>query len=330
MADADGGDGSVRVDGHEEVEPSVASAREEHGQDSASSSQEHADGDGREPKRGFSNSTSGNWNSTASWGDWDCSWEEDRHWSDQWRSGGWRGWRSGWHGSWDDDNSWGDDDYQDDDWDDWSHDPWAEAWKKKQEDDGARRHGGQREHHRGGDRQQGDRVPQADGRAERRPGRDRLDRPREAAAVWNGWKHFAGSDKTKSDSGTHDDADSVKSGRGRPSEKLIVPSFSGEDSEDVGTSARSYLRQVEAWRRMTLLPAHQQGLVLYQHLSGKAWVAAEELNMDSLAADDGAQYLIKWVTNRYLDLEVTRIGKAGGQRWKYLFASQTAAGRGDT
>ena len=77
MDDADGGDGSVRVDGHEEVELSVAGAGEEHGQDSASSSQEHAEGDGRESKRGFSNSTSGKWNSTASWGDWDCSWEED-------------------------------------------------------------------------------------------------------------------------------------------------------------------------------------------------------------------------------------------------------------
>ena len=316
MGDADGGDGSVRVDGHEEVESSVAGAGEEQGQDSASSSQEHAEGDGRGSKRGFSNSTSGKWNSAASWGDWDCSWEEDRHWNDQWRSGGWRGWRSGWQGSWDEDRSWDDDDYQDEDWDDWSHDPWAEAWKKKQEDDGVRRHGGHREHHRDGDRRQGDRAPQADGRAERRPGRDRLDRPREAAAVWNGWKHFAGSDK--SDSGTHDDVDSLKSGRGRPSEKLTVPSFSGEDLEDVGTSARSYLRQVEAWRRMTLLPVHQQGLVLYQHLSGKAWVAAEELNMDYLAAEDGVQYLIKWVTNRYLDLEVTRIGKAFSEFFRRL------------
>ena len=131
MGDADGGDGSVRVDGHEEVESSVAGAGEEQGQDSASSSQEHAEGDGRGSKRGFSNSTSGKWNSTASWGDWDCSWEEDRHWNDQWRSGGWRGWRSGWQGSWDEDKSWDDDDYQDEDWDDWSHDPWAEAWKKK-------------------------------------------------------------------------------------------------------------------------------------------------------------------------------------------------------
>ena len=139
MADADGGDGSVRTGVHEEVEPSVASAGEEHGQDSASSSQDHAEGDGREQKRGFSNSTSGRKNSTASWGDWDCSWDEDRHWGDQWRGDGWRGWRSGWHSSWDDDHSRDDDDYQDETWDEWSHDPWAEAWKKKRDGDGARR-----------------------------------------------------------------------------------------------------------------------------------------------------------------------------------------------
>ena len=86
----------------------------------------------------------------------------------------------------------------------------------------------------------------------------------------------------------------------------------------MGSSARSYLRQVEAWRRMTLLPAAQQGLVLYQHLSGKAWVAAEELNVDSLASEGGVQYLVGWITNRYLDLEVTRIGKAFSEFFRKL------------
>ena len=40
----------------------------------------------------------------------------------------------------------------------------------------------------------------------------------------------------------------------RASERLQVPSFSAEDSEDLGGSARSYLRQIEAWKRMTMLP----------------------------------------------------------------------------
>ena len=89
-----------------------------------------------------------------------------------------------------------------------------------------------------------------------------------------------------------------------------MPVFSGGDDEEVGSSARSYLRQVEAWRRLTFLPPAQQGLVLHRHLTGKAWVAAEELNVDILSRDDGVHYLMSWLRNRYLDLEVTRIGKA--------------------
>ncbi|CAE6950397.1 GIP [Symbiodinium sp. CCMP2592] len=90
----------------------------------------------------------------------------------------------------------------------------------------------------------------------------------------------------------------------------------------VGTSARSYLRQVEAWRRLTFLPAHQQGLVLYRHLAGKAWVAAEELNVDALGRDDGVHYLMSWLRNRYLDLEVTRIGKALSEMFRKLRRKQ--------
>ena len=56
---------------------------------------------------------------------------------------------------------------------------------------------------------------------------------------------------------------------GRASEKLSVPTFTAEDSEDLGGSARSYLRQVAAWRQMTLLPMNQQGLVLYQALEAR-------------------------------------------------------------
>ena len=69
---------------------------------------------------------------------------------------------------------------------------------------------------------------------------------------------------------------------------------------------------------MTRLPAEQQGLVLYQSLSGRAWVAAEELNVDKLSAKSGVQYLIKWITGRYLDLEITRIGKAFSEFFRKL------------
>ena len=134
--------------------------------------------------------------------------------------------------------------------------------------------------------------------------------------VWDGWQHF--------DYATVNDLDEdydkkPSSGGQRPTEKLTIPSFNGEDDgEDVGTTARSYLRQVEAWRRMTRLPAEQQGLVLYQNLSGRAWVAAEELSVDKLSARNGVQYLIKWISGRYLDLEITRIGKAFSEFFRKL------------
>ena len=135
-------------------------------------------------------------------------------------------------------------------------------------------------------------------------------------AVWEGWQHFdyaGGSDR---------EAERSQAGAGggsRPTERLTVPTFNGEDDgDDVGTSARSYLRQIEAWRRMTRLPAAQQGLVLYQNLAGKAWVAAEELNVDKLSADTGVQYLVKWISGRYLDLEITRIGKAFSEFFRRL------------
>ena len=102
-----------------------------------------------------------------------------------------------------------------------------------------------------------------------------------------------------------------QSGAGmRASERLQVPSFNAEDSEDLGGSARSYLRQIEAWKRMTMLPPNKQALVLYQNLSGKAWIAAEELSLARLGEDTGVGYLVSWVTARFLDLEITRIGRA--------------------
>ncbi|CAE7294300.1 GIP [Symbiodinium sp. CCMP2592] len=102
----------------------------------------------------------------------------------------------------------------------------------------------------------------------------------------------------------------VPTAYGRPSEKLAVPTFSAEDTEDFGGSARSYLRQVSAWRQMTLLPESQQGLVLYQGLSGKAWIAAEELSVSRLGEESGIDYFLSWICARFLDLEVARIGKA--------------------
>ena len=46
---------------------------------------------------------------------------------------------------------------------------------------------------------------------------------------------------------------------------------------------------------MTRMSADQQGLTLYQHLTDKAWVDAERLDVDRLATKDGVDYLIAWI-----------------------------------
>ena len=106
--------------------------------------------------------------------------------------------------------------------------------------------------------------------------------------------------------------DSIGGGGGKgPSEKLIIPSFNGEgESGELGTSARSYLRQIDAWERMTKLAPNQRALVLYQHLEGAAWINAEALNMEQLSASDGVAYLRNWVQQHYLDVEVTSVGRS--------------------
>ncbi|CAE7731164.1 unnamed protein product, partial [Symbiodinium sp. KB8] len=181
-------------------------------------------------------------------------------------------------------------------------DPWSSHLRGDWKDQGEWRDYGARGHGHADHR----RDPWADGRDGVPRGRDPADcqqaswnqAPAGAGVAWNGWSFFEnGGFKTKAG------GQPATQGGGRASEKLAVPSFSGDDGEDVGGSARSYLRQVEAWRRMTLLPASQQGLVLYQNLTGKAWIAAEELSVDRLACDNGVEYFVQWLNARFLDLE---------------------------
>ncbi|CAE7350894.1 unnamed protein product [Symbiodinium sp. CCMP2592] len=115
-----------------------------------------------------------------------------------------------------------------------------------------------------------------------------------------------------------------ESARG-PSEKMVVPSFAGAleaGTEDIGASARSYLRQIAAWRRMTRIDSSRQALTLYQHLSGKAWIDAERLDVDKLAGEDGMEYYLSWVTDRYLDVQVTQIGRSLGDFFRRLRRQQ--------
>ena len=73
---------------------------------------------------------------------------------------------------------------------------------------------------------------------------------------------------------------------------------------------------------MTYLPVSQQGLVLYQNLGGKAWIAAEELSVPRLASNDGVSYLVSWINARFLDLEVARIGRAFSDFFRRLRRKQ--------
>ncbi|CAE7255789.1 GIP, partial [Symbiodinium sp. CCMP2456] len=254
--------------------------------------------------------------------------DNTRDWSDRWQSQGGDQAAQSWGNGWDKTGRW-ENGYQHGDHDrrgSWeastaadSHrggqwkpdDPWSDGrdpWSQGDHRDGWRRpHGDQGWH-------DPYLTPAADGRAGGTRGSDHGDHHRGqwnngtdgAGQAWNGWSYFdnGGFQANVPSSGR------ATNGPGRASEKLAVPSFAGEDSEDLGGSTRSYLRQIEAWRRMTYLPESQQGLVLYQSLTGKAWVAAEELSVSRLGSNGGVEYFVAWLNARFLDLEVARVGRA--------------------
>ncbi|CAE7324091.1 hypothetical protein AK812_SmicGene40206 [Symbiodinium microadriaticum] len=297
---------SSGVDAAGDVQPAPA-----RGDDEPATSERVSDGSERHQSEGDDWEWSGHshgaswWDSGNQWGSW--SWNRPWHGGGQERRASWATSR---------------DDYSTE-----ASMRYGDSWNHS--DDG-HRHGGDRGAH--GRDLRPDRAdlegvwqdPWADGRERGLGLRDPpgADRPWEATAtgsanpVWSGWRHFAPTGSNYY--GDVSEGTSQKNANPRPSEKLSVPVFNGGDEEDVGTSARSYLRQVEAWRRLTYLPPNQQGLVLYRHLAGKAWVAAEELNVDALSRDDGVHYLMSWLRNRYLDLEVTRIGKALSEMFRRL------------
>lgn len=82
----------------------------------------------------------------------------------------------------------------------------------------------------------------------------------------------------------------------RSTEKLTVPEFSGEGSDtEVGKIARSYVRRIQAWVRSTKLPPYQRALAFYTALKDRAWVYAEELDIDRLGSEGGMNYYLDWV-----------------------------------
>ena len=107
------------------------------------------------------------------------------------------------------------------------------------------------------------------------------------------------------------DASGTAGYKGSFSEKMAVPSFGAKGTGDeLGLSARSYLRQVEAWSKVTRTDPTQQALLLYQNLSDRAWVESEELNVEDLASPQGLKVFTSWIRERYQEVEVSRIAEA--------------------
>lgn len=108
-----------------------------------------------------------------------------------------------------------------------------------------------------------------------------------------------------------------RGGPGKPTERLVVPDFGGDgDEQDVGKSARSYLRRVQVWLRCTKMVPTQRALALYNALTGKAWVMSEELDVDLLASEQGVPYFLEWIQTRFMDLEVTKISQMMGDLFR--------------
>ena len=47
--------------------------------------------------------------------------------------------------------------------------------------------------------------------------------------------------------------------------------------------------------------------MLYNHLSGRAWRDAEELELSTLDAEDGVMVFVQWIETKYLDKEVLKV-----------------------
>ena len=120
---------------------------------------------------------------------------------------------------------------------------------------------------------------------------------------WNAWKD----PWNRSSLGSQRD-DAVDERVGGASDKIVVPEFTGEEDKE-GSKTRSYLRKIEAWRRVTRLKPNKQALVLYNGLTGKAWRDAEDLDVFLLDHVDGVNRFVEWITQRYLDKEVVKAGK---------------------
>ena len=62
----------------------------------------------------------------------------------------------------------------------------------------------------------------------------------------------------------------------------------------------------------------QRGVALYSALKDRAWVEAEALDLDLLSDEAGSQYFKAWVKERFMDVEVTQVGRVMSQFFRVL------------
>ncbi len=123
----------------------------------------------------------------------------------------------------------------------------------------------------------------------------------DASPAWGGWRNHSGEWSTW--------GGDAESGPGT-GERAVVPDFAGITEEDKeGHGPKSYLRKVVAWKRLTRLPRHKQAMALYNKLRDKAWVDAEELDLETLETNYGMTIYEEWIKKRYLDIEINKVGK---------------------
>ena len=68
----------------------------------------------------------------------------------------------------------------------------------------------------------------------------------------------------------------------------------------------------------TRISQSRQGLVLYQHLTGKVWIEAERLDLDKLSGSSEPAYFVDWIRERYLDVQVTQVGRSLSEFFRKL------------
>ena len=102
----------------------------------------------------------------------------------------------------------------------------------------------------------------------------------------------------------------------KPSEKIPVLSFAGHAGEEgeIGSAARSYLRHVQAWERVTRLREHHRGVAPYSALKERARLEAEALDLDKLSSASGVSYFKGWL----MDIEVMQAGRIMSQFCRVL------------